>query len=212
MGVLLLVAGGRVITKSLKERTASSFREAMYYQKLEDNKVWCQLCFRKCIIHEGERGFCRVRENRGGKLYSLVYGKTASWQVMAVEKDTMYHLLPGARVFAVATASCNFRCKQCHNWTITQVGPEELRSHHWSPEEVVERAIRHRCTFISCTVNEPTVFYEYMYDIFKVAKERGLKTLFRSNGAMQPEPLRRLLKYTDAVSLDLKGFTEKFYQ
>lgn len=206
---IVIYLKGEVDSKDISEL---SLKEASFYQKLGVNNVWCQLCFRKCIIPEGSRGFCRVRENIGGKLYSLVYEKTASWQVMQVEKDTMYHLLPGAWVFAIATASCNFRCKQCHNWMITQVGPEELRSQHWPPEEVVERAIRHGCTFISCTVNEPTVFYEYMYDIFRLAKKRGLKTLFRSNGAMRPEPLRKLLKCTDAVSLDLKGFTEKFYQ
>jgi pyruvate formate lyase activating enzyme len=202
--------GGRLY--DLEPPEDPSLREAMWYRRSGDKRAFCELCFRGCIIPEGQRGFCRVRENRGGRLYSLVYGKTVSWQIMPIEKDTMYHLLPNAGVFALATASCNFRCKQCHNWQISQRGPEELRSLDWPPDEIVRRATENRCIFISCTMNEPTVFYEYMLDIAKLAKERGLLTLFRSNGAMRPEPLRELLKYMDGVSLDLKGFSADFYR
>ncbi|MCL0037216.1 hypothetical protein M1N15_01155, partial [Dehalococcoidia bacterium] len=163
--------------------------EAMFFQEMADNKVQCQLCFWNCIIPEGHRGICRVRENHAGRLYTLVHSRVVSWQVMPVEKDTMKHLLPGANVFAIATASCNLRCKQCHNWRITQQYPEELRYLHWSPEEIVRHAIDSESTFISGTMNEPTVFFEYLYDIFQLAQRAGIKTMFRTNAMINPEPL-----------------------
>ena len=153
-----------------------------------------------------------MRENRDGKLYTLVYGKVYSYQVAPIEKDGMYHLLPGTRLLALATASCNFRCKHCHNWTLTQVGPEDISYRKWSPEEVVETAIRRGARTISGTINEPTIFYEYLYDIAKIARKEGLKFQFHTNGSISPEPLRTLLKHTDGVVVDLKGFTEKFYR
>jgi len=185
---------------------------ARHWVNLDGETVLCRLCFRKCTIAEGQRGFCRVRENRGGTLYTLVYGKTYSWQVAPIEKDGMHHLLPGSRLFALATASCNFRCSFCHNWTLTQVGPEDISYRSWSPEEVVEAAIRSGAQTISGTMNEPTIFFEYLYDIAKLAREKGLKVQFHTNGGMSPEPLRELLKYTDGVVVDLKAFTAEFYR
>ncbi len=187
-------------------------KEAMYYEKLENDQVKCRLCFRKCVITEGNRGFCRVRENRGGKLYSLVYGRPATLQIDPIELEPMYHLIPGHRNLCVATASCNFRCKHCQNWHITQRGPEEISSLCVTPEEVVEGAIKEGCLSISHSINEPTIFYEYMYDIAKLAKKNGLKTLFHTNGSLNPEPLRELLKWMDGVTVDLKAFANEFYQ
>jgi pyruvate formate lyase activating enzyme len=191
-----------------------NIKEARYYQKLAQNRVWCQLCFRKCTIAEGERGFCRVRENRGGKLYSLVYGKPAGLQIdpIVLEPMYMYHLIPGHRNLCVFTASCNFRCKHCHNWLLSQRRPEEVRVVEYSPAEVVAEAIRQGCKSISHSINEPTVFYEFMYDIAREARQKGLITLFHTNGSISPEPLRELLKYMDGVTVDLKAFDEKFYR
>jgi len=187
-------------------------KEARFYQRLDNGQVQCLLCFRKCLIPEGERGFCRVRENRRGRLYSLVYGRPGGLQIDPIELEPMYHMLPGHRNLCVYTASCNFRCKHCHNWHITQRYPEEIKYVHYTPEEVVEIAIKQGCKSISHSINEPTVFYEYMYDIARLAKARGLKTLFHSNGAISPEPLREILRYMDGVTIDLKGFTDEFYQ
>ncbi len=214
IGAIILLGIGLVVFLSLSSFSASKDEmvEAKFYQRLEGNKVWCQLCFRKCIIAEGERGFCRVRENRGGKLYSLVYGKPGGLQIDPIELEPMYHMFPGHRNLCVFTASCNFSCKHCHNWHITTRGPEELRSRNYSPEEVVEEAIKKGCKSISHSINEPTVFYEYMYDIARIAKEKGLLTLFHTNGSLSPQPLRALLKYMDGVTVDLKGFTEEFYR
>jgi len=187
-------------------------KEAMFYKKLDNLSVQCQLCFRKCIIAEGKSGFCRVRENQGGKLYSLVYGKPGGLQIDPIELEPMYHMIPGHRNLCLFTVSCNFRCKHCHNWNISQKGPEEIRSLALSPEEVVEEALRRGCKSISFSINEPTVFYEYMYDIAKITKERELLTLFHTNGSLGPQSLRALLKYMDGVAVDLKGFTNEFYR
>jgi len=186
--------------------------EAMFFREMAANKVQCQLCFLDCIIPEGRRGICRVRVNHAGRLYTLVHSRVVSWQVMPVEKDTMQHLLPGAKSFAIATASCNLTCKQCHNWRITQRYPEELRYHYWPPEEIVRRAIDSGSRFISGTMNEPTIFFEYLYDIFQLAQRAGIKTMFRTNAMINPEPLETILQYTDAVSLDLKGFCDDFHR
>ena len=216
------ISGGLVFSTSLLgfDRLGGLFsayghshtKEARHYQKLEDRNVWCQLCFRKCIIAEGGRSFCRVRENRGGKLYSLVYGKPGGLQIDPIELEPMYHMLPGHRNLCVYTASCNFRCRHCHNWHITTQSPEGLRSKDYSPEKVVEETIKQGCKSISHSINEPTIFYEYMYDIAKLARTKGLKNLFHTNGAMRPEPLRSLLKYMDGVTVDLKAFDDKFYR
>ncbi|MCL0072322.1 AmmeMemoRadiSam system radical SAM enzyme [Thermodesulfovibrionales bacterium] len=195
-----------------EQESIDPLHEAMFFQEMADNKVRCRLCFLNCIIPEGERGICRVRVNHAGRLYTLVHSRVVSWQVMPVEKDTMQHLLPGAKSFAIATASCNLRCKQCHNWRISQAYPEELRYRYWPPEEIVRLALKTGSTFISGTMNEPTIFFEYLYDIFPLAQRAGIKTMFRTNAMINPEPLKAILQYTDAVSLDLKGFCDDFHR
>ncbi|MBT9175340.1 MAG: Pyruvate formate-lyase 1-activating enzyme [candidate division WS2 bacterium] len=190
----------------------NKMKEAMFYQKLDNLFVQCKLCFRKCTIANNKRGFCRVRENRKGKLYSLVYGRPLRLQIDPIELEPMYHMLPGHKNLCVYTPSCNFRCKHCHNWDITQRSPDELKSQYYLPEEVVEEAIRRKCKSISHSINEPAIFYEYMLDIMKIAKQKGLLTLFHTNGSLSPQPLREILKYTDGVTVDLKAFTEKFYK
>lgn len=186
--------------------------EAKYYTVVTGNTVQCELCFRKCIITEGSQGFCRVRENRDGKLYTFTYGRPCGLQIDPIELEPMYHMVPGHRNICVFTPSCNFRCKHCQNSHISQKGHKELKTLHYSPKEVVEIAINSGCKSISHSINEPVVFYEYMYEIAKLAKSKGLLTLFHSNGSISPEPLRELLKFMDGVTIDLKGFSEDFYK
>jgi len=193
------------------EMSESPLKEAMFYEKLSGNRVQCQICPRRCIIPEGERGFCRNRENRGGTLYSLVYGKPCTVNMTVPEKGPLYHFIPGHKRLALATVSCNLRCKYCQNWQISQRSVEEVSHYDLSPEEVVELALREGAKSVSFTYTEPTAFYEYMYDIAKLAKEKGLKTSIISNGFINPKPLRELLKVLDAVKIDLKGFSEEFY-
>lgn len=213
--VAFIVVGGtvvlsRTLTPSLPSE--ETLTEASYYTQLDGDRVQCQLCFRRCTIAQGQRGECGDRENRGGILYSLVYGQPCAIQVDPVEKEPLYHMLPGTRTLCLGTAGCNFKCTFCHNWQISVRTPEETDNVPLSPEEAVITAMKLGCSSMSFTYNEPTVFYEYMYDVAKLAQERGLWTYFHTNGAMNPEPLRELLKHMDAVCVDLKGFTAEFYQ
>ncbi len=186
--------------------------EAMFYKRGENNSVRCQLCFRRCFIPEGRRGFCRVRENRTGILRSLVYARPSGLQIDPIELEPMYHMVPGHKNICVYTASCNFRCKHCHNWHISQSAPEEIRAFRCTPEEIVGEALRHGCRSISHSINEPTVFYELMYGVVKEAKKKGLLTLCHTNGGIAKVPLLELLKFMDGVTVDLKAFSQKFYR
>ncbi len=187
-------------------------KEAKYYSRLDRRRVGCNLCYRRCIIAEGRRGFCRVRENRNGTLYSLVYGHPAGLQIDPIEMEPMYHMHPGHKNLCVYTASCNFRCKHCHNWHISQRSPEEINPRSLTPYEVVKTAKRQGCKSISHSINEPAVFFEYMFDIVKLAKAEGLLTLFHTNGYLSPDALRDILKHIDGVTLDLKAFNDEFYR
>jgi len=198
-------------SSSYASKVAEILQEARYYERLSQNRVNCHLCFRGCEISDGKRGFCRNRENINGKLYSIVYAKPCALQVDPIEKEPSFHMIPGTDIFCTATASCNFRCKFCQNWHLSQKSLEEIPYVDLKPEEVVRRAIQQHCETVSFTYSEPTAFYEYMFDIVKIAKKNGLKTLFHTNGSMSTDPLLALLKYMDAVTVDLKAFTEKFY-
>lgn len=215
--VLFIMAGALIIWKGFPFASNNTFieqetlQEARHYLKLERDKVQCQLCFRSCIINEGGRGHCGVRENRNGKLYSLTYGRPAAIQIDPVEKEPLYHFYPGTHMLCFGTAGCNFKCVFCQNWHLAARSPEDVESVPLSAREAVKMAKDRGCTSISFTYNELTVFYEWMYDVAKLAQESGLKTLFHTNGAMRPEPLRQLLKHMDAVCVDLKAFTTEFY-
>ncbi len=188
------------------------FKEAMFYEKLENELVQCHLCPRSCVIAEGKRGLCRVRENRSGKLLSLVYGNLCTVDIGPIEKAPLYHFLPGHERLCLATVGCNLSCKYCHNWHISQAAPGERRVYNLTPQEIVEQAKRARVRSISFTYTEPTIFFEYVYDISKLAKKEGLMTSIVSNGYINPEPLRKLLEVIDVVKIDLKAFTEEFYR
>jgi len=185
----------------------------MYYTRLDRNRVQCDLCYRSCIITQGRRGFCRNRENRQGILYTVVYGRPSAVHTDPIEKEPQHHMLPGTNMLSLGTAGCNFRCLHCHNWHLSQRSIEEIgRYYDYSPQEVVNRAKELGVPTISATYNEPTVFYEYLLDYARIAKKEGLRILWHSNGYMQPPPLKELLKYTDAVTVDLKGFSRLAYE
>ncbi|MDP2831100.1 MAG: AmmeMemoRadiSam system radical SAM enzyme, partial [Candidatus Omnitrophota bacterium] len=186
-------------------------RIARYWQKVRENIVQCLLCPRKCVLDAGQRGFCTVRINKGGNLYTLGYGNPVAINIDPIEKKPFFHLAPGEPVFSLAVAGCNMRCLFCQNWQISQSKPDETQNYSLSPEEVVNLAVKNNCKFIAYTYTEPTVFYEYMLDIAKFARQKGIKNTMHTCGYINPEPLRELLKYMDAVNVDLKGFTEEFY-
>jgi len=187
-------------------------RVARHWQTLDDNRVRCRLCPHDCVIPEGGRGLCRVRENREGVLYSLVYGRPVAIGIGPIEKAPFHHFHPGHRRQTIATVGCNLRCKHCQNWTISQREFEEVRYLLRSPQEIIAGVKRAGLNSISFTYTEPTVFFEYMYDIARLAQEHGMKTTLVTNGFIHPEPLRALLRHMDAVRVDLKAFSEEFYR
>ncbi len=206
---LLNVSTKKVWAKMRK----SSLREAMFYKRLSNNNaVQCEVCFRRCVIKEGQRSFCRNKENIDGRLYNLVHSRPSAVHVDPIEKEPAYHMLPGTQILCFGTAGCNFRCKFCQNWHLSQQSIEDMSHHDLTPEEAVKMAKDKKVPTLSFTYNDPISFYEYVYDIAKLAKQKDLKILWHSNGTLNPEPLKELLKYTDAVTIDLKGFTNKFYR
>jgi len=187
-------------------------KEALFYKKLKNKIVQCQLCPRFCIIKPGERGKCRVRENQKGKLISLVYGKPCSLALDPIEKKPLYHFLPGQIALSIATVGCNLNCKHCQNWEISQANPEDVSSQETKPEDVIKEAKKNKVKIISYTFTEPTIFYEYMLDIAKLAKKQGIKNMIVSNGFINPEPLKQLCKYIDGANIDLKSIDNNFYK
>ncbi|MEO0116567.1 MAG: AmmeMemoRadiSam system radical SAM enzyme, partial [candidate division WOR-3 bacterium] len=187
-------------------------REAMFYKKLEGNKVVCELCPRYCLIEPNKRGFCRNRENRNGRLYSIVYAYPCSVNREPIEKAPFFHFLPGELRLTLATVSCNQRCKYCQNWEISQRSLEEVPSFYLPPEEVVKTAKKWGVKIICFTYTEPIVFYEYMYDIAKLARKEGIKSVLVTGGYINEIPLRELCKVVDGIKVDLKGFNEDFYE
>jgi pyruvate formate lyase activating enzyme len=186
-------------------------KEASFYRKLKNAIVQCQLCPRRCVISDGKRGFCGVRENRKGILYTMVYGKAVAIHIDPIEKKPLFHFLPSTSAFSIATAGCNLKCKFCQNWEISQVKPEEIRYKLALPEDIVREAKASGSASIAYTYNEPTIFYEYMLETAKLARAQGLKNVMHSNGYINEEPLRNLAKYLDAANIDLKGFSEEYY-
>ncbi len=184
----------------------------MFYTALPNNRVQCQLCPHQCTIANKNSGTCRVRKNISGRLYSMVYGKPCTFDLGPIEKAPLYHFIPGHKRLCVATVGCNLRCRYCHNWHISQTGPGEVRAYDMTPGQIVGEAIRRGVRSISFTYTEPTVFYEYMYDISRMAQREGLKTSIVSNGYINPDPLRELLTYINAVKIDLKAFNDEFYR
>ena len=187
-------------------------KEAAYYNKLKDKKVQCLICPRKCIVKEGEYGFCKARKNEKGKFYSVVYAAPCAVNIDPIEKKPLFHFLPGSTVYSVGTTGCNLRCKFCQNWQISQAMPKDVPLIDLSPEKIVEEAIANGCSSIAYTYTEPSIFFEYMLDTAKLAKKKGLKNVFVSNGFINPEPLKELCKYIDAANIDLKSFSDDFYR
>ncbi|MBU1026628.1 MAG: AmmeMemoRadiSam system radical SAM enzyme [Candidatus Margulisbacteria bacterium] len=195
----------------VREKNLSKF-EAKYWREMEDKYVQCELCPNLCVIPNLGRGRCGVRINIEGKLYSLVYGKPVAVHIDPIEKKPLSHFLPGTAVFSIATAGCNLGCIFCQNWQISQVKPEDADHYNLSPEEIVTVIKKNKLPSIAYTYTEPTVFYEYMLATAKLAKKAGIKNVMHSCGYINPKPLKELLQYMDAANIDLKGFSEEYYQ
>ena len=187
----------------------------MFYEPMPESKVRCNLCNHRCKIREGKRGICGVKENRGGTLYSLVYGKVIAEHIDPIEKKPLFNFLPGSKAFSIGTVGCNFRCKHCQNFDISQHPHEhkgEIIGAKRTPEQIVEATKATGCRTIAYTYTEPTIFYEFAYDTAVLARNEGIKNVFVSNGYMSAEAAHQIAPYLDAINIDLKAFTDKFYK
>ena len=188
-----------------------SLHEARWWETIPDGRVHCFLCPRHCHIGEGQAGFCFIRVNQGGKLYSLGYASPAALQVDPIEKKPLFHFLPGTRVFSLGTAGCNMGCFFCQNWDISKSKSDQVHSTHIPPEDIVALAIRYGCPSIAFTYNEPTIWGEYVIDICHAAREAGIRTVMVTNGYITREAFHDIYDHVDAANVDLKAFTENFY-
>ena len=214
----LAACAGGVIAPSLAfggppaESDAQFTIEAQFYEKLPYKKIKCKLCPRQCVVDDRERGYCGVRENRGGIYYSLVHSRVVTAHVDPVEKKPLFHFLPGTLAFSIATAGCNVNCKMCQNWDISQIRPEQARSTYAPPQKVAALAKQNQCASIAYTYSEPIIFYEYMMDTAPAGHEQGVKSVVITGGYIEQEPLKKLCAAVDAIKVDLKAFSEKFYK
>ena len=189
--------------------------EAAFYESMDENRVRCNLCHHQCKIKESKRGICGVRENRGGKLYSLVYGKIIAEHIDPIEKKPLFNFLPGSKAFSIGTVGCNFHCKHCQNFDISQYPLEnggDIVGQDRTPEQIVTSAKAAGCETIAYTYTEPTIFYEFALDTAVLAQKEGIKNVFVSNGYMSPETVQQIAPHLDAINIDIKAFTDKFYR
>jgi pyruvate formate lyase activating enzyme len=163
------------------------------------------------MLAPGQMSTCRVRTNIQGKLRTYGYANPCAVHVDPIEKKPLYHVTPGSRAFSIAIAGCNFRCKNCQNWSISQKSPRDTRNRYMPPKQVVRTALDKGCTSIAYTYSEPTVWYEYMYDTAKLAKKKGLMNVLITCGYSNDEPLHTLAPYLDAANIDLKSFDPQVY-
>jgi pyruvate formate lyase activating enzyme len=189
-------------------------REAMFWERAGEGRVRCGLCRFTCQIAPGKRGRCGVRENREGTLFSLVYGRSIAENIDPIEKKPLFHFHPGSRSYSVATVGCNFRCRHCQNWQISQWPHEQttIPGNELPPTAIVAAARRTGCESIAYTYTEPTIFFEYAYDTAVLAREAGIKNVFVTNGYTTTAALETIAPYLDAANVDLKGFTDQFYR
>lgn len=189
-------------------------KEAKIYEKLGKGDVKCHLCSHNCLIPDDKRGLCAVRENQNGKLYSLVYGKIISLNVDPIEKKPLFHVLPGTRSLSIATVGCNFRCKHCQNFEISQYPRQEkfvIPGKDMMPEDIINAAVESGCKSIAYTYTEPTIFFEFAYDCAQLAHTKGIRNVFVSNGYTGPEAARLIAPLLAANNIDLKG-SDTFYR
>lgn len=199
--------------------------ECVLYEKVENKQVRCKACAHRCLIQNGKTGVCGIRGNIDGKLYLFVYSRPSAINIDPIEKKPFFHFYPGTRAYSIGTFGCNFRCKFCQNWELSQFpkaiaygqGAEaarravEERSIHLPPEEAVRQAVAEGCEGMAYTYNEPTIFTEYAVDTAKIAKEKGLYNVYVSNGFITKESIEYADAYINAFNIDIKG-DDRFYR
>ena len=187
-------------------------QKAKWWIKESNGRIKCTLCPRYCILAEGKKGFCFVRENIEGTLYSLGYGRPTGFAIDPIEKKPLNHFYPGSKILSFGTAGCNLGCKFCQNWTTSKSKLDEVNSVSANPEEVVALAKQHNLNSIAFTYNDPTIIGEYVMDISQLAKQENIKSVMVTAGYIDKDARKEVYKYIDAANIDLKGFTETFYK
>ena len=203
---------GRVFRKDAPKELWKWSHEGFLYKKSNNEKVVCGICPNRCVLAPGDRSICRSKVNMDGTLYSLVYGNPCSVNIDPIEKKPLYHFKPRSKVFSIATAGCNFRCLNCQNWEISQAKPHEVRNYELFPLDVVKAAQRAGTPSIAYTYSEPIIFFEYMIDTARLARDNGLHNLWISNGYINREPLLELCKVLDGANVNLKSLSDDIYR
>lgn len=201
--------------REMDEYAEVEYHPAILFDRLPEKRAQCNVCQRRCKISDGKMGFCLTRVNRGGEVYSVIYGLVSAVAVDPIEKKPLYHYLPGTKCFSLGTFGCNFRCLFCQNWQIAYADGTKIPKvlgERMDPETAVESALRNGCDSIAWTYNEPAIWLEYTRDCAKLAKERGLKTVYVTNGYITPEGLDVMGPYLDVYRVDLKSFSDEFYR
>ncbi|MCH6573946.1 MAG: AmmeMemoRadiSam system radical SAM enzyme, partial [Bacteroidetes bacterium] len=189
----------------------NNYVEAKWWEPVENEKILCTLCPRYCKIGDGQPGFCYIRQNHNGKLYTLGYARPSGFAIDPIEKKPLNHFLPGTKVLSFGTAGCNLGCKFCQNWSISKAKIDDLNSVYATPEDVIALAKENNTPSIAYTYNDPTIFGEYVIDISKLGREENIKSVMVTAGYIDKEARKDVYKYIDAANVDLKGFTERFY-
>ncbi|TAL69656.1 MAG: AmmeMemoRadiSam system radical SAM enzyme [Bacteroidetes bacterium] len=201
----------KFILSDITSEQQGIYKKVAMYQEETARGIMCRICPNECVLKEGELSKCNNHKVFDSKLYTLAFGNPCSANVDPIEKKPLYHFLPGTRAYSIATAGCNLVCLNCQNWTISQTSPDKTRNFDLMPEKVIEECINNRCSSIAYTYSEPTTFYEYAFETATLAKKAGIKNVFKSNGYINAEPLRKLCSVIDGANIDLKAFTESTY-
>ena len=191
--------------------SSTGLYEAKWWEPAENNKLLCTLCPRYCEIGDGQHGFCYIRKNINGTLYSLGYGKPSGFGIDPIEKKPLNHFLPGTTILSFGTSGCNLGCKFCQNWSISKAKKDSREALSYMPDEIIALAKNYKTPSIAFTYNDPVIFGEYVIDISQLAREENIKTVMVTAGYIDPRARKEVFRYIDAANVDLKAFTEKFY-
>lgn len=202
---------GTSILGSIIPEEQSVYRMLAMYQEETPRGIMCRICPNECVLKEGETSKCNNRRVKDSKLYTMAFGNPCSANIDPVEKKPLYHFLPGSRAYSIATAGCNLVCLNCQNWAISQTSPDKTRNYDLMPDRVVKEAGTNSCLSIAYTYSEPVTFYEYTFETAVLAKRAGIRNIIKSNGYINPEPLKKLCTVADAANIDLKSFNDSTY-
>jgi len=181
------------------------------FQEETPRGIMCRICPNECVLKEGETSKCNNRRVHDSKLWTMAFGNPCSVAIDPVEKKPLYHFFPGSRAYSIATAGCNLVCLNCQNWAISQTSPDKTRNYELPPADVVRESVRSSCRSIAYTYTEPVTFYEYTFETATLARKAGVKNIVKSNGYINPEPLKKLCTVIDAANIDLKSFNDSTY-